>query len=145
MNLSWWTLDYSSATHAPQTLQWKGKGKGHLTSMSSVPIAPTGPTAPTYEHHETVSFMISLPAINVLCFSRMGGIGGGGWVHQKCAKSTVTSGLISRNDVVGTENAISVLFGLYGVRNEQSHIVGPLFPVFKACFSAIAGWLSLET
>ena len=97
MNLSWWTLDYSSATHASQTLRWKGKGKGHLTSMS------LGPIVPTYKHHETFSFMMSLPAINVLCFSRKGGIGGGGWVYQKCAKSTATSGLISRNDLVATE------------------------------------------
>jgi len=33
-----------------------------------------------------------------------------------------------------------VLFGLNGVGNKQSHLVGPPFPVFKACFSATAGW-----
>ena len=34
---------------------------------------------------------------------------------------------------------ISVLFGLNGVRNQQPHLVGPPFPAFKACVSAMAG------
>ena len=48
--------------------------------------------------------------------------------------------VISRNDLVGTGRTISVLFGGNGVRNERSHLVRPIFPVFKACFSATAGW-----
>ena len=36
--------------------------------------------------------------------------------------------------------AISVLFGINRVRNKRSHLVGPPFPVFKAYFSATAGW-----
>ena len=31
-------------------------------------------------------------------------------------------------------------FGKNGVRNKQSHLVGPSFPEFKAHFSATAGW-----
>ena len=36
------------------------------------------------------------------CFSRKGGIGGGGWVHPKDANSMATSGLVSRSNLVGT-------------------------------------------
>jgi len=36
--------------------------------------------------------------------------------------------------------AISVLFGINGVRNKQCRCVGRPFLVFKACFSAMAGW-----
>ena len=32
------------------------------------------------------------------------------------------------------------LFGINGVKNKQSHLVGPPFPEFKARFSATAGW-----
>ena len=49
------------------------------------------------------------------------------------------SGLIFRSDLVGTGRAISVLFGINGVRNQRSHLVGPPFPEFKAHFSATAG------
>jgi len=61
-------------------------------------------------------------------------------VHLKGANSMAASGLIFRNDVVGTGSTISVLFGINGVRNKRSHLVGPPFPTFKACFSATAGW-----
>jgi len=87
--------------------------------------------------------MMSLLAMSLglrFCVSRKGGRGGGGWVHPKGANSMAMSGLISRNNLVGTGRAISVLFGINGVRNEQSHLVGPPFPVFKAHFSATAGW-----
>ena len=73
------------------------------------------------------------------CFNRKGGIGGGGWVQLKGANSLAASGFISRNDLVGTGRAISVLFGLNGVRNKRSHLVGLPFPAFKARFSAMAG------
>jgi len=66
-----------------------------------------------YKHHETFSFMMSLPAMSFrdgFCFSRKGGTGGGGWVHPKGANSMATSGLVSRSDLVGTWKAISVLF-----------------------------------
>ena len=55
-------------------------------------------------------------------------------MHPKGVNSMAASGLISRSDLVG------VLFGINGVRKEQSHLVGPPFPAFKARFSATAGW-----
>ena len=66
--------------------------------------------------------------------------GGGGWVYPKGANSMAVSGLVFRSDLVGTERAISILFGINGVRNKQSHLVGPPFPEFKARFSATADW-----
>ena len=74
------------------------------------------------------------------CVSRKGGTGGGGWVHPKGANSMAASGLVFRSDLVGTGRAISILFGINGVRNQRSHLVGPPFPEFKARFSATAGW-----
>ena len=50
---------------------------------------------------------------------------------EKGANSMATSGLILRSDMVGTGKAISVLFGINGVRNKRSHLVGPPFPEFK--------------
>ena len=61
-------------------------------------------------------------------------------MHLKGASSMATFGLVSRSDLVGTRRAISVPFGVNVVRNKQSHLVGPPFPAFKACFSAVAGW-----
>ena len=58
----------------------------------------------------------------------------------KGCKSMAASGLISRSNLVGTGRAISVLFGINGVRNKRSYLVGPPFPAFKAHFSATAGW-----
>ena len=55
----------------------------------------------------------------------------GGWVHPKGANSMTVSGLGCRKALVGTRRVISVTFGF---RNEPSHLVGPPFPVFKACF-----------
>ena len=81
--------------------------------------------------------MMSLPSFgDRFCFSNKGGIGGGGWVQLKCANSMAVSGLVSRNDLVGTGRAIAVLFGINRARNKQSHLVGPSFPAFKAHFSA---------
>ena len=61
-------------------------------------------------------------------------------MQLKCANSMAVSGLVSRNDLVGTGRAISVLFGINRVRNKRSHLVGPPFLEFKARFSATAGW-----
>jgi len=86
---------------------------------------------------------MSLPAMSLglrFCVSRKGQTGGGEWVHPKGANSMAASGLILRSDLVGTGRAISILFGINGVRNKRSHLVGPPFPEFKACFSATAGW-----
>jgi len=79
--------------------------------------------------------MMSLPAMSLglrFCVSRKGQTGGGEWVHPKGANSMAASRLILRSDLVGTGRA--------GVRNKRSHLVGPPFPEFKACFSAMAGW-----
>jgi len=87
--------------------------------------------------------MISLLAMSLglrFYVSRKGGTGGGGWVHVSGANSMAVSGLISRSDLVGTGRAISILFGINGVRNQRSHLVGPPIPEFKARFSATAGW-----
>ena len=59
-------------------------------------------------------------------------------------KSMATSALIFRSDLVGTGRAISILFGVNGVRNKRSHLVGPPSPEFKTCFSATAGWYFLR-
>ena len=51
------------------------------------------------------------------------------------------SGPDCRNNFVGTSGkVISILFGINGVINKWSHLVGPPFPVFKAHFSFMAGW-----
>jgi len=87
--------------------------------------------------------MMPLPAISLelrFCVSRKGGTGGVGWVHPKDANSMAASGLVFRSDLVGTSGAISILFGINGVRNKRSHLVGPPFSEFRVCFSATAGW-----
>ena len=86
---------------------------------------------------------MSLPAMSFrdrFCFSRKGGTGEGGGVYPKGANSMAVSGLVSRNDLVGIGRAISALLGINGVRNKQLNLVGPPFPAFKACFSAVPGW-----
>jgi len=84
-------------------------------------LNPLGPIADTYIHHETFSFMMSLLAMSFgdrFCFSRMGRIGGGGRVHPKDANNMAAFGLSCRSDLVGTGRAISVLFGINGVRSK---------------------------
>jgi len=61
-------------------------------------------------------------------------------VHPKGANSIAASGLILRSDLVATGRAISIHFGINGVRNKRPHFVGPPFPELKARFSATAGW-----
>jgi len=64
---------------------------------------------------------MSLPAMSLglrFCVSRKGRTGGGGWVHPKVANSMAASGLVLRSDLVGTGRAISILFGINGVRNQ---------------------------
>ena len=53
--------------------------------------------------------------------------------------SMAVSGLGSRKALVGTRRAISVIFGINGLRNEQSHLVEPPFLAFTACFSGMPG------
>ena len=63
-------------------------------------------------------------------------------MHLNGANSMAVSGLVFRSDLVGTGRAISVPFGINGVRNERSHLVGPPFLEFKARFSATYGRLA---
>ena len=79
---------------------------------------------------------MSLPAMSLgdnFCVSRTGGTGGGGWVHPKGANSMAVSGLACRKALVGTGRAISVLFGINGLRNKPScrasisSVYGPSF------------------
>ena len=71
--------------------------------------------------------MMSLPTMSFgdrLCFSKKGGIGEGRWVYPKGANSMACIG-----------RAISALFGINGVRNKQSYLVGLYFqhsrPIFQ--------------
>ena len=72
-----------------------------------------------YLQHETFSFMMSHPAMSLgdrFCDSRKGRTGGGGWVHPEGANSMAVSGLRGRKVLVGTGRAISIVFGINGVR-----------------------------
>ena len=85
--------------------------------------------------------MMSLSLGLRFCMSRKGGTGGGGWVHSKGANSMAMSGLVLRSDLVGTGRAIAVLFGINGVINKRSHLVGPPdpFPEFSCHVSVKYG------
>jgi len=56
------------------------------------------------------------------------------------ANNMAASGLVCRNNLVGTGRAIFFLFGINGFKDKQSHLVGPPYQVFNARFSAKAGW-----
>ena len=60
-------------------------------------------------------------------------------MHPKGANSMATSGLQCRKTLVNTERAISVVFGIIGLRNKPSCLVGSPFPAFMARFTATAG------
>jgi len=72
--------------------------------------------------------------------SRKGETGGGGWVHPKDANSMAMSRLACRKALDGTIRAISMLFGINGLRNKPSYLVGPPFLAFSVHFSATPGW-----
>ena len=62
--------------------------------------------------------------------SRNGVTGGGGChcvVHLKGANGMAVCGLACRKALVGTGRAISVLFGINGLRNKPSYLIGPPF------------------
>ena len=60
-------------------------------------------------------------------------------MHPEGANSMVVSGLHGRKVLVGTGRAISIVFGINGVRKQPSGFVGPPFPAYIARFSATAG------
>jgi len=57
---------------------------------------------------------------DMFCFSRKGGIGGGGWVHPKGADSMAVSGLRFENPLVGSEWATAVLLSTNELRKQSS-------------------------
>ena len=59
--------------------------------------------------------MMSLPAMSLGLGFCVSWTGGGGWVHLKAV-----SGLACRKVLVGNGKAISVLFGIDGLRNKLS-------------------------
>ena len=61
-------------------------------------------------------------------------------MHPKSANNMAMSGLSCRRAFVDAGRAISVLFGINGLRNKPSYLVGPAFLAFTACFSATPGW-----
>ena len=101
-----------------------------------------------YIRHETFSFMMSHPAMSFglgFCVSRKGRTGGGGWVQPKGANSMAASGLVFRSNLVGTGRAISILFGINGVRNKLSHLVGLHFQNSRPVFQLWQVGISLKT
>jgi len=77
------------------------------------------------------------------CFSRKGGIGGGGWVHPKGADSTAVSGLRFENALVDSE-ATAILLCTNGLRKQSSFPARRPFPMGKHLSQsgrAVAGWV----
>ena len=76
--------------------------------------------------------------------SRKVGTGGGWWVNPKGANSMAMSGLPCRKALVGTGRAISVLFGINGLRNELSYLIGSPFLAFAVHFHLCQVGISQE-
>jgi len=77
---------------------------------------------------------MSLPAMTFrdrFCFSRKGGIGGGGWVDPKGADSMAVFGLHFGNALVGSEWATAVLLCTNGLRKQSSCPAWLPFPAGK--------------
>jgi len=55
------------------------------------------------------------------CFSRKGGIGGGGWVHLKDVDRMAVSGLRFRNALVGSGWTTAVLLCTNRLRKQSYH------------------------
>ena len=66
------------------------------------------------------------------CFSRKGGIRGGGWVNPKGADSMAISGLCFGNALVGSEWATAVLLCMNVLRKQSSCPAWCPFPVGKS-------------
>jgi len=89
----------------------------------------------------------SLPAMTSrdrFCFSRKGGIVGGGWVHPKGADSMAVSGLRFENALVGSEWATAVLLCTNRLRKQSSCPAQHPFPMEKHLSQsgrAVASWM----
>jgi len=67
-------------------------------------------------------------------------------VHPKGANSMAASGLVFRSELIGTGRAISILFGINGVKNKRSHLVGPPVPDYsRPVFQLRQVYISQET
>ena len=84
--------------------------------------------------------LLAMSLVLRFCISRKGGTGEGGWVHSRGANSMAMSGPACRKALVGTGRAISVLFGINGLRSKLSYLVGPPFSSVYDPFSAMPGW-----
>jgi len=96
-----------------------------------------------YICHEPFSFMMSLLAMSFgdrFCFSRKGRIGEVSGRNRRVQTAWPHLGSSLEVTCLALGGPFPVLFGINGVRNKQSHLVGPPFPAFKACFSATADW-----
>jgi len=84
------------------------------------------------------------------CFSRKGGIGGGGWVHPKGADSITISGLRFENALVDSEWATAVLLYMHK-RVEKTVLLPCTAPIsngeafIPVCSWASGCWLSAVT
>jgi len=84
---------------------------------------------------------VGLPARKNVGQSKEVGLGRTAQIYNNSAAwGRSPTSLQVRSDLVSTGRANSVLFGINGVRNKRSHLVGPPFPEFEARFSATAGW-----
>jgi len=52
----------------------------------------------------------------------------GGFTHRVKKKTIALTGARHRQALVGTGNTISILFGVNGLTNKPSDLVGPPFP-----------------
>ena len=60
-------------------------------------------------------------------------------MYSKGANNMAVSGLSCREALIGTGRAISVLFGISGLRNKPLTFVGLQFPMFKAYGDTLNG------
>jgi len=104
---------------------------------------------------------MSLPAMTSgdrFCFSKKGGIGGGGWVHLIGADSMAVCGLCFENTLVGSEWATAVLLCTNGFRKQSScpacaHFRGSIYPSLGERLPAecrdycqfVNGWMWFES
>ena len=67
-------------------------------------------------------------------------------MHPKDANSMAVSGLVFRSELVGTGRAISILFGINGVKNKRSHLVWPpILEYSRPAFQLRQVYISQET
>ena len=86
-----------------------------------------------YRRHETFISDVRLSAMSLglLCASREGGTGGGGWVSALSLGSMAAFGLGLEKLLVRAGWAISLLLCTNGPRKQSSRLVGPPFLAVK--------------